>query len=127
MTASPTELYAEALGECTRYMYLDHVDELSDEASRRTFYGVLNAGGWYDPNVQADHAVALQMTKSTAFDIRTRSQAVDPAYVKMAWPYKSRGNESFLMTLKRDGKPMHRLFMLAASEEIKSELDSEVT
>ena len=88
---------------------------------------MLNAGEWYDPKVQADHAVALQLTKSTAFDIRTRSQAVDPTYVKMAWPYKSRGNKPFLMILKRNGKPMHRLFMLAASKEVRSELDSEVT
>ena len=31
------------------------------------------------------------------------------------------------MTFKRNGMPAYRLFMLAASESIRSELDSEVT
>ena len=79
---TPEELYKEVLRDCTQY--LDEVDDLTDEFAARAVAGVMTQ------EVQ-EHAGSLQLARSSANCVTTRSQPCEPSFMRVAWPYDARG------------------------------------
>ena len=99
---------------------MDEVDDLTDEFAARAVAGVMT-------QEVKEHAGSLQLARSSAICVTTRSQPCEPSFMRVAWPYDARGTMPFLLTYKQSGKTKYTLYLLAASKTIRSELNSKVT
>ena len=119
---SAQALYKEVLRDCV--MYLDRVEDLSDEFAARAVSKVVDSTGH---KLLTDHVTSLQGAKGAAFNVTVRSQTCDLSFLKVAWPYKSRGNKPFLLTWRQNGRTRFTLYILAVDGLIRSELRSLTT
>ena len=87
------------------------MDDLTDELATRAAVDVI-------------YGATLQIAKNSAHCVTKRNQPGDWAFLRVAWPYKTRGNSPFLLCYKRNGRTQLTLYLLAASNKIRSELDN---